>query len=265
MYDVIRSKDNPKVKWLTNLHDRRKASKEGLVFVEGVRVCEDALISGSIPSMVCVTEKQTAFLDKWSDVITANKAQTLVVTDECFAKIASTVNPQGVVIVVKEPTLTMDNIPFRGDGNDIYVVLESVQDPGNIGTIIRMADAFDFSAVIMTNGCVDPFNEKAIRASMGSCWHLPLVKVGDSEQAMEFFKAKGITSMAMELNGEVLSSDSVSTPAAYFIGNEGNGLKAETIAKCDLKVKIPMPGKAESLNAASAASIMGYALHCARK
>lgn len=263
--EVIRSKDNPKVKWLTALHDRRKASKEGLVFVEGIRVCEDALLSGSVPSFVCVSEKQVAFLDKWADIISKEGAQTLVVSEECFAKIASTVNPQGVVIIVKETTLTMDSIPFRGDGNDIYVVLEAVQDPGNMGTIIRMADAFDFSAVVMTAGCVDPFNEKAIRASMGSCWHLPLVRVEDSARAMEFFSAKGVTTMAMELNGEILTSDVVTTPAAYFIGNEGNGLKPETIEKCGLKVKIPMPGKAESLNAASAASIMGYTLHCARK
>ena len=262
MYEVIRSKDNQKVKRLTALHDRRKASKEGLVFIEGVRLCEDALKSQCVPSMVCVSEKQVSFLDKYADDF--EHAEKVVVSQECFAKICSTVNPQGVAMVVQEPDLGAE-IPFRDNGNDIYVVLEALQDPGNMGTIIRLADALDFTAVIMTSGCVDPYNEKVLRSSMGSVWHVPLIKVEDAREALDFFAAKAVTTMAMELNGEILTTDVVRTPAAYFIGNEGNGLTSETINSCDLKVKIPMPGKAESLNAASAASIMGYTLHCARK
>ena len=263
MLEVIRSKDNSKVKRLTMLHDRRKSSKEGLLFLEGVRLCEDALLSGLTPVNVCVSESRTEFLSKWEDKF--KSAEIVVVSDECFSKICSTVNPQGVAIVVKEPVITGEKIPFRGDGNDIYVVLEALQDPGNMGTIIRLADAFDYTAVILTSGSVDPFNEKVLRSSMGSIWHVPVVKVNKSIDAINFFREMGITSMAMELNGEILNSNSVSLPAAYFIGNEGNGLNEETINLCDSKVKIPMPGKAESLNAASAASIMGYTLHCARK
>lgn len=263
--DIIRSKDNTKVKRLTSLHDRKKASRESLVFLEGVRLCEDALLSGCVPVIICVSEKHITFADKWSEVIDKYNPELIVVSDECMSKICSTVNPQGVVIVVEQPSLMGGDIPFRGDGNDIFIVLEAVQDPGNMGTIIRLADAFDFTAVVMTQGCVDPFNEKAIRASMGSCWHVPLVKVNDSNEAMRFFADNKVITMAMELNGEILSADNVSLPAAYFIGNEGNGLNSDTIDSCDSKVKIPMPGRAESLNAASAASIMGYTLHCARK
>lgn len=256
--EVIRSKDNPKVKRLTFLHDRKKAAREGLVFIEGTRICEDALLSGVEPVSFVFSEDKAELASSWIEKYKIS-CEILCVTSECFSKIASTVNPQGVAIIIRMPE--MDNeIRLRGDGKDIFLVLENLQDPGNLGTVIRLADAFDFTAVVMTRDCADPYNEKVLRSSMGSVWHIPLITAEDSAHILEMLTSAGVDTIACELNGDVLDKAELKLPAAYFIGNEGKGLKADTIASCTRKIKIPMPGKAESLNAASAASIIGYVL-----
>lgn len=256
--EIIRSKDNPKVKRFALLHDRKKASKEGLVFIEGTRLCEDALISGVRPVSVACTEERFDLVSSWQSDYEIS-CEVVVMTSECFSKIASTVNPQGVAMIVSMPE-AVSEFPLRDDGKDIFVVLENLQDPGNLGTIIRLADAFDFNGVIMTRDCVDPYNEKVLRSSMGSVWHIPLITLGSSDEILELLHSKGIDTLACELHGDDLKSASLKLPAAYFIGNEGKGLKASTISGCKSKIKIPMPGKAESLNASSAASVIGYVL-----
>lgn len=256
--NIITSRDNSKVKRLVSLHKRENARREGLVFLEGERLCRDAFDSGIKPCEVIVTEKNISWAESH-----ANGAEVTALSDDCFKKIASTVNPQGIACIVKQPVLEA-KIPYRGDGNDIYAVLEDIQDPGNLGTIIRTADAFDFTAVIMSPSTCDPFNEKTIRASMGSVWHLPLV-TSSMDDAFAFFAEKGIDSLAMHLKGENLKEADIRLPAAYLIGNEGRGLSDETSGKCTRLVKIPMPGKAESLNAAAASAITGYVLSSKRK
>ena len=255
---LITSRENAKVKRLASLHKRENARREGLVFLEGERLCTDAFESGIKPSEVIVTEKNIPWAEKY-----ANGAEVTLLSDDCFKKIASTVNPQGIACIVKQPVLKKE-IPVRGDGNDIYAVLEDIQDPGNLGTIIRTADAFDFTAVIMSPSTCDPFNEKTLRSSMGSIWHLPLVTC-PLDDAFAFFDENGIDSLAMHLKGEDLKEADIKLPAAYLIGNEGRGLTDETSTKCTRLVKIPMPGKAESLNAAAASAITGYVLSSKRK
>lgn len=255
---TITSRDNPKVKRFASLHKRENARREGLVFIEGERLCRDAFESGVSPSEVIVTGKNVSWAEQY-----AGSAEVTVLSDDCFKKIASTVNPQGIACIVKQPVLET-GIPFRGDGNDIYAVLEDIQDPGNLGTIIRTADAFDFTAVIMSPSTCDPFNEKTLRSSMGSVWHLPLVTC-PLDKAFEFFSQNGIDSLAMHLKGEDLNEAEIKLPAAYLIGNEGRGLTDETSARCTRLVKIPMPGKAESLNAAAASAITGFVLSSKRK
>lgn len=260
--EMIKSKDNPKVKRLALLHDRKKAIKEGVVFIEGTRLCEDALKSGVIPQLIAFTKNREELVMDFVSTY-ALDSELVLLSGECFSKIASTVNPQGVAMVTKAPDLSGD-IPFRGDGKDIYVVLEALQDPGNLGTIIRLADAFDFSAIIMTQGTVDPFNEKVLRSSMGSVWHIPMRKVNDIHSVFDFCKEHDVSTLAMHLKGNELSEAEIKLPCCYFIGNEGNGLTDECTNLCDTMVKIPMAGKAESLNAASAASIIGYILSTKR-
>ena len=254
--DVITSKDNSKVKYLASLHDARTARREGVVFIEGVRGCEDALGCGVVPTVVVADEAHADWAEENAGRFGCDG---LVLSEACFKKVSQTVHPQGVALVARRPAKAGE-ITLRGDGKDIYMCLEDIQDPGNLGTMIRIADAFDFGALLITKKTADPFNDKVIRASMGSIWRVRIIECEDADEMIALLHDKGVKVLAAELHGDELSKAPITLPAAYFIGNEGAGLKASTISKCDTKVKIMMQGKAESLNAASAASIIGYVL-----
>jgi len=251
---VITSKDNPKVKYLTSLHKGRISRSEGVVFIEGLRLCRDAVLSG-------VDVITAVFSESFTDtegVFEPLSCEKITLTDSLFEKVASTVHPQGVALVVKRPSWEQ-GIPYRGDGKDIYAVLEDIQDPGNLGTIVRTADAFDLTAVLISENTTDPFGEKAMRSSMGSCWHVPIIRM-PMEEIISFLKDKDILRLAMHLKGDSLASSDLSLPCAFFIGNEGNGLTEKSAMACNKLIKIDMPGKAESLNAAASSAIIGYVL-----
>ena len=250
---IITSRDNPNVKRIAKLAKRSEAKKEGLIYLEGTRLCEEALSSGQTAREVIVTEDKISWAKEFTPGI-----EPLVLSRDVFTKISQTVNPQGVALVINEPGIS-DDIPRRGDGKDIYVVLENTQDPGNLGTIIRMADAFGLTAVIISPTTCDPFNDKVIRATMGSVWHIPVVRK-TMDECFDFFESAKIETIATHLKGNELGAGDLKLPCAYFIGNEGDGLTDETAKKCTKLIKIPMKGKAESLNAAVAASVIGYEL-----
>ena len=250
---IITSRDNPNVKRIAKLSKRSEARSEGVILLEGTRLCEEALSSGQKAVEVIVTEDKVSWAKEFTPVI-----EPLVLSRDVFTKISQTVNPQGVAVVIKEPDIKAD-IPLSESGKDIYVVLENTQDPGNMGTIIRMADAFGLSAVIVSPTSCDPFNDKVIRATMGSVWHIPVVRK-TMDECFVFFDKNKIETLATHLKGEELDCSRLKLPCAYFIGNEGDGLTDETSARCTRPVKIPMRGKAESLNAAVAASVIGYEL-----
>ncbi|MBR1797446.1 MAG: RNA methyltransferase [Clostridiales bacterium] len=254
--DTITSKDNPKVKYLASLHDTKTSRSENAVLVEGLRSCEDALNCGVAPIKVIATERHYYSAMKVSDKY---GCECIILSEPCFKKISGTVNPQGLALVFRRPDFSTE-LELRDDGKDIFLCLEDIQDPGNLGTMIRIADAFDFNAVLVTKKTVDAYNDKVIRSSMGSIWRVPVIEFEDSDAIIDALHEKNINILAAELNGDDLNKANIGLPAAYFIGNEGAGLKGSTIDRCDLKVKIRMQGRAESLNAASAASIMGYIL-----
>ena len=255
---VITSKDNPNVKRIAKLTKRSQAKEEGLIFLEGTSLCEEALASGQTAVEVIVSENKL----EWAKEFTPG-TEPLVLSSNVFAKISQTVNPQGVAIVIKEPGIAAD-IPVSANGKDIYVVLENTQDPGNLGTIIRMADAFGLTAVIVSPTTCDPYNDKVIRATMGSVWHIPVVRK-TMDECFRFFENANIETIATHLKGNELGAGDLKLPCAYFIGNEGDGLTDETAKRCTKLVKIPMKGKAESLNAAAASAITGYVLSSKRK
>lgn len=230
----------------------------GVVFIEGVRLCEDAFKSGLRPEAVIFSDKKDKLASEWSELFAFSDAVEMIsMPEHMFSKLGSTQSPQGVAAVVTAPIQPV-KLPMKGE--DLYFVCEAISDPGNLGTIIRIADAFDFSAVILTDGSVDPFNEKAIRASMGSCFRIPVIQGISSQEAILILKTNGVQLVASHLRGNPLEEADISLPAAIFIGNEAHGLSEECSTNCDVMVQIPMTGMAESLNASSAASIMGYVL-----
>ena len=250
---IITSRDNPNVKRIAKLTKRDNARSEGVIYLEGTRLCEEALASGQTALEVIVSEDRTGWAATFAPGI-----EPMVVSRDVFKKISQTVNPQGVALIVKEP-VAASGIPFNNDGKDIYLVLENTQDPGNLGTMIRTADAFGLTAVIISPTTCDPYNDKVIRATMGSVWHIPVIRK-TMDECFEFFSSAKIDTLAMHLKGSEPGSGDLKLPCAYFIGNEGDGLTDETANRCSKLVKIPMKGKAESLNAAVAAAVIGYEL-----
>jgi TrmH family RNA methyltransferase len=250
----ITSRENPVYRYVKSLHDRKTAAKEGVVFLEGQRLCEDALLSGNKPTYLLFNEEKETLAVSWCERFSITGASMIRLPSPLFEKLGSTNQPQGIAIVIPSP---MWDKVIPGRGKDIYLVCENTQDPGNLGTMIRTADAFDFTAVLLT-GCVDPYNEKVIRASMGSCFHIPILQFETIREACLNLSQMGVELIASHLDGKPLTEAAFRYPLAICIGNEARGLSEECVSLCDRMLMIPMPGKAESLNASVAAAIFAY-------
>lgn len=240
---------NNKIKELTALRDKSKARKEaGLYIVEGPKMCEEA--STDMVVETYVTQRCLEANRAW-----LCKRPYEVVEEKVFEKLSDTKTPQGVMSVIRQPKYVLKDMLKEGK---LYVVLEDIQDPGNLGTILRTAEGAGVSGIIMTKGCVDIFNPKTIRSTMGSVYRVPFVYVEDIVDAISQIKAAGVNVYAAHLRGEQYYDDIKYGRAAFLIGNEGNGLREETAALADTYIKIPMSGKVESLNAAVATSVLMY-------
>ena len=258
---MITSSANSRVKqviqWQTKAKERKKA---GVFLTEGFKMYEEAPLESILE--VYVAESAFASLEKM-DVKEKKMAVKLkktgyeVVADSLFKKMADTQTPQGILCVVKQPEYRLEEI-LKQD-RPLLMILENLQDPGNLGTIIRTGEGAGVTGVIMTAKTVDIFNPKVIRATMGSVFRVPFLYVEDMEDTLKKLKEKGIRTYAAHLAGrEYYDSFSFTGGTAFLIGNEGNGLEKKTADLADSYLKIPMEGKVESLNAAIAASLLMY-------
>ncbi len=258
---MITSSANSRVKqviqWQTKAKERKKA---GVFLTEGFKMYEEAPLESILE--VYVAESALAFLEKMDakEEKTAEKLKKTgyeVVADSLFKKMADTQTPQGILCVVKQPEYRLEEI-LKQD-RPLLMILENLQDPGNLGTIIRTGEGAGVTGVIMTAKTVDIFNPKVIRATMGSVFRVPFLYVEDMEDTLKKLKEKGIRTYAAHLAGrEYYDSFSFTGGTAFLIGNEGNGLEKNTADLADSYLKIPMEGKVESLNAAIAASLLMY-------
>ena len=254
---VITAKNNPKIKEIRALLASAKERRNTKLFVlEGVRLCCDAVKSGCEIGSVFYTEScEEKFFDDISELKSA-AAGCFCVSEEIFKSISDTVTPQGVVCTVKIPENTFE---YREGGK--YIALDTVQNPDNLGAVSRTAEALGIDGLIVSGGC-DIYNPKALRASMGALLRLPVLVCADLGEEIKKAEALGIPSFAA-----VPDSTAKSVTEVYFgagalciIGNEGNGVSKEIIDKCRYSVTIKMRGRAESLNAAAAASIIMWEL-----
>jgi len=179
------------------------------------------------------------------------------VADDVFASVAETVTPQGVLAVVRMPEYDLRSMLSRDGGR--LLLLESLRDPGNLGTILRTAEAAGMSGVILSADSVDVFNPKVVRSTMGAVLRVPFLYAEDWPGTLCELKCAGVTLYAAHLQGSVpYTEPSYEGRIGILIGNEANGLTEETTALADVRVRIPMEGQAESLNAAVAAAILMY-------
>lgn len=254
---TVTSKDNQWVKEWRGLCDSAKKRKEsGYFAVEGARLCGDALRSGIAIKAVLYTASALAIYTDTVGALIAAADTAVEISPEISRYMGDTMNPQGVFCIAKtlDNSLIIDKINIIG----IYSALEDIQDPGNLGTIIRTAEALGLSGLFLSDGCCDVYNPKVLRSSMGGVFRMPLMRVGNMTQAVATLQEKGLTAYAC-----VVDSTATSITEAGFgpgsvalIGNEGNGLRPETVEACRHAVTIPMTGRAESLNASMAAGII---------
>ena len=179
------------------------------------------------------------------------------VSDEVFSRMSDTQTPQGILCVMRKRSWTEGDI-LAGNA-PLVMALEDIQDPGNLGTILRTGEGAGISGIFMSPGCADIYNPKTIRSTMGSIYRVPFVCVSSLEETAARLHAAGVRLCAAHLQGSVVYTEPDYTSAtAFLIGNEGNGLRPETAALADCRIRIPMAGQVESLNAAMASGILMY-------
>lgn len=241
---------NDRIKHIKKLARKHEREKCGEFVIEGRRSVYDAASNGADISYVIFCESDTPLFD--------DSVSQFYTDKKTFAEITDTESPQDVLAVAKMHLPLLEDVIKKNP--DIIVMCDRVRDPGNIGTIIRTADAVGSSAVFLSEGSADLFNPKVIRATMSSIFNLSIVKDVVLSDVIEALKHNGykIICGALKENSVDLYEADFSGRCAVIIGNEGTGVSDEIIALCDETVKIPMRGKAESLNAAVSAGILMY-------
>lgn len=259
----ITSTSNTKVKRLVNLKKKRKARDEEKVFlVEGIRMFRE--IPPEILREVYVSE---AFYKKEQGVIDglqnggkeqgALRTAVEVLSDTVFGYVSDTRTPQGILCVARQMEYALPEV--TGGERPLVAVLDHLQDPGNLGTIFRAAEGAGVTGIIMDRECVDIYNPKTIRSTMGSVYRMPFCYVEDLPDAVREMKENGILTYAAHLEGRRdYDEEDYRRPCAFLIGNEGNGLTREAAQLADAYIRIPMKGQVESLNAAVAASVLMF-------
>lgn len=251
--DIIRSKDNLHIKEAKKLKEKKYRIRRKEFIIEGFRFVKEAINSKFYISQIFLSEyftnrEERFFLERNNKV----KCPIYFVTDEILRSISCTENPQGIIAVVKNKELNIK------DEKGFYILADRIQDPGNMGTIIRSAHASGALGIITTKGTVDVYNEKTLRATMGSIFYIPVIQDENLE------KVSSLRQMGFKLISSSLDSDinfydmDLKGKIIIAIGNEGSGLGKDVKKISDIEVNIPMPGNAESLNAAVAASIMMF-------
>lgn len=259
---MITSTNNQQLKAVSALLKKAKERKEKKAFVvEGPRMVVEAPAESL--KAVYVSEnfeknpENQALLKELEAKCKVSGAVVEVVADSVFKSVSDTQTPQGIMAVVDMPEYTLEQLL---DGEKTHLlILESIQDPGNLGTMIRTGEGAGITGVIMNKTTVDLFNPKTIRSTMGSLYRIPFFITEDLSATMELLKDKGVSLYAAHLKGEQFYTEENYTNACGFlIGNEGNGLSDEIANLADAYIKIPMEGQVESLNAAISATLLMY-------
>lgn len=256
MTEYISSKENKTIKYIKRLLSSAAFRREeGCFAAEGLRLCEDALRSGVRVRCALFSE---SFVQKNAGLTARTEEscrECYVVKDSIFSALSDTKTPQGVLFVIKSLDKTLDFDTMKKNGK--ILALESIQDPVNLGTILRTAEALGIDAVVLSRDCCDIYAPKVIRGSMGAVFRQPFVQTESLPDFIRGFNRIG-TSYAAVLDREsrTVREYDFSSLSLCAVGNEGNGLSAETVAACTHKVFIPMPGGAESLNVSAAAAIL---------
>ncbi len=250
---MITSSSNAQIKNIIQLNNKGKARREqGLFVVEGIKMFKEA--PKDWIEKVYIRESLYGE-EGWETSL--GEIPHEVVADKVFRQMSDTKTPQGILTVLRQPHY--DWQAFFGRKFPLLVVLEDLQDPGNLGTIMRTGEGAGVDGVILSKGCVDLFNPKTIRSTMGSIYRMPFRYVEDMNELMNRLREEHICTYAAHLKGRnFYEQEDYCRGTAFLIGNEGNGLSDELSSRAQCLIRIPMEGQVESLNAAMACGILTY-------
>ncbi len=260
----VASRQNALVKDLRYAFAQDQPTEQGYIGVEGVRMIEEAIRSGLRFQAIFFSQAGRAHSGRLLPQI-ASQTEALLLPDDVFSSAVRTETPQGVAALVKLRPITLENILEQVESKGLLVGVAGLQDPGNLGTIIRSAEAFAARAVLLGEKTVSPFNAKAVRASAGSLFREPLLRVKMAE-TIPLLKERGVRVIATSSHkGKPLQEANFTGAAMIVVGNEGAGVPHEVLSQADELVTIPHSERVESLNAGIAASILLYEASRQRK
>lgn len=250
---MITSTSNQRVKQLLQLQKKSKARNQEKVFIaEGSRMVRETPREALQKLYVSET-----YYNKHRQEFQKMKSRPEVLTDTVFAHVSDTKNPQGILAVVRQPDYSLEDM--LGKQNPHILILDNLQDPGNVGTIFRTAEAAGVTGILMSRDCVDIYNSKTIRSTMGAVYRMPFLYLEDLQSGISILKENKIHIYAAHLEGKhAYDQEDYRRGTAFLIGNEGNGLNPETARCADTWIRIPMAGQTESLNVAMAAGILMF-------
>jgi TrmH family RNA methyltransferase len=248
--EVVTSRANTRVKQLRAAFAGQARLASGLIAIEGEHLLEEALRSGQALKTVFLSERREipSFVPGIVEVVR--------LANDVFASCVETQSPQGIAALLVPPVWSVDKM-LPDQQTPLLLIAVGLRDPGNLGTLIRSAEAFGATGVLTTPGTVSPWNQKAVRASAGSCFRVPTAPA--TPEAMERLEQQGVRLLAaMKDEATPIDEATLTGPVAFLIGNEGAGLDPGWLAMADEHVTIPCPGWVESLNAAVAGSLLLY-------
>lgn len=250
---MITSTSNTQIKELIRLQKKSRVRDEAGVFIaEGPRIVNE-LPDDHIVKLYL----SESYANKNSEKAAGNY-HAEILSDSVFSHVSDTRSPQGIMAVVKKMSYKMEDI-LHAEGEPMILVLDNLQDPGNLGTVFRTAEAAGASGILLSRDCVDIYNPKVIRSTMGAVYRVPFLYTDDLPGTISELKEKDIRVFAAHLDGKnTYDREDYRTGCAFLIGNEGNGLREEVSACADCRIKIPMCGSAESLNASVAAAVLMF-------
>lgn len=261
-FSEIMSRKNEKIIWASKLADKKNRDREGLFFVEGFKLLEEALLSGLTVEKVFFTSKA---LERYSALIEKSCcSECYLVSDEVYQKLSDEASPQGIFSVIKKPSLKEFTDKELNDGG--FIILEDIQNPQNLGAVFRCAYSLGGKKIIMSDKCADIYNPKTLRSGMGSIFKSEFSVIENICEFIERQRLMGNRVFCTHLHSDsrALGSFEFIPSDSIVIGNEGHGVSDTVVSSCFGSVIIPMAEGAESLNAATASSIIIWEMNKSR-
>ena len=256
--EIITSRDNSKIKYVRSLNSKKSREQSCSFVVEGIKFVRETILESSDVKFI-LSSNSSLQKNEVAEIISICQSKELecfVAEDEIFNSITDTINAQGILAVVNKPDYARDRVI---QSSNFIILCDRIQDPGNLGTIIRTADAFGPAIVLLNKGCVDPYNSKVVRATAGALFRVPVLTDLNNDEIFEILKSNDFKMISTVVKSDY-SFDDVEklNKICVVIGNEGSGVSREIQENSEINITIKMSGRSESLNASIAAGISIY-------